>query len=117
MSTNNNEKGLRKHAAAGNISALQWTGISSPRNLTVFLLMALVLLSGMGVVYSTFKKRYALHELQQLRGQHNDLEVQWGQLLIEESTFGLEGRIESLAREELQMEVPDWSGVVMVKYE
>ncbi len=97
------------------ISAVRWAGLRSAHNASVFILLALVLVSGMAVVHSTFKNRYAMHELQQLRNQHNELEVQWGQLLIEQSTFGLEGRIERLAQEQLNMQVPDWSGVVMLQ--
>ena len=47
----------------------------------------------------------------------SNLEVQWGQLLIEQSTFGVEGRIEQKAFEQLQMEVPDIANIVMVDHE
>jgi cell division protein FtsL len=55
--------------------------------------------------------------LQQLRVQSNELDVHWGQLLIEQSTFGLEGRIERRAMEELNMTFPDWSKIIMVRHE
>jgi cell division protein FtsL len=48
--------------------------------------------------------------------QANQLEVEWGQLKIEQSTFGLEGRIERKAMEELNMKLPDWSRITMVRY-
>lgn len=104
-------------APASGISVLSWTRLTSARSLVLFGTLGLVLVTGMGVVHTTFKHRYAMHELQQLRGETNALEVQWGQLLIEQSTFGLEGRIENKAIEELGMKVPDWSGVIMVTYE
>jgi cell division protein FtsL len=69
------------------------------------------------VIYTTFKNRSMLNELQQLRNQRNELQVQWGQLLIEQSTFSLDSRIERKAIEELQMIVPEFSDVVMVRYD
>lgn len=110
-------KNFKVPAQHGNVSVLSWTQLFSARSIVVFSLLVLVLLSGMSVVHSTFKNRYALHELQQLRSEHNELDVQWGQLLIEQSTFGLESRIGRKAEVELGMKLPDWSGVIMVKYE
>ncbi|GIT64364.1 MAG: hypothetical protein Ct9H300mP22_7640 [Gammaproteobacteria bacterium] len=42
------------------------------------------------------------------------METEWGQLLIEQSTFGVEGRIEQKAIEQLQMQLPELSKIVMV---
>ncbi|OGT71400.1 MAG: cell division protein FtsL [Gammaproteobacteria bacterium RIFCSPLOWO2_02_FULL_57_10] len=83
----------------------------------VLVLLTLLLISGVSVIYTTFKNRYLLNELQQLKNERNELQVQWGQLLIEQSTFSLEGRIERKAIDELQMVVPDFSEIVMVRYE
>jgi len=110
-------KKFKVPAADGDISVLSWAQLFSGSSIVVFILLVLVLLSGMSVVHATFKNRYALHELQQLRSEHNELDVQWGQLLIEQSTFSLEDRIGRKAEEELDMKLPDWSGVIMVKYE
>ena len=52
-----------------------------------------------------------------LRDQANGLEVEWGQLLIEQSTFGVEGRIEQKAFGQLHMEVPDIAKIIMVGHE
>ncbi len=79
--------------------------------------LALVLGAGLSVVSTTHENRFAFNELQVLRDQANNLEVQWGQLLIEQSTFGVEGRIEQKAFEQLQMEVPDIANIVMVDHE
>jgi cell division protein FtsL len=45
--------------------------------LVTVLLLAL-LVSGISVIYTTFKNRSMLNELQQLRNQRNELQVQWG---------------------------------------
>lgn len=94
-----------------------WARLTSPAFLLISLLILTVMASGIAVVYSTHKNRYVFHELQQLRGEHNELEVQWGQLLIEQSTFGLESRIERMAADELSMRLPDLSQTVVVSYE
>jgi cell division protein FtsL len=101
----------------GDYQALAWTYLFSTRMVVVSALLILLLASGISIIYTTFKNRYLLNELQQLRGQRNELQVQWGQLLIEQSTFSLEGRIERKAVDELQMVVPDFSRIVMVDYE
>jgi cell division protein FtsL len=49
-----------------------------------------------------------------LREEANQLDVEWGQLLLEQSTFGLDGRIEQKAVEQLRMQVPEIDHIVMV---
>ncbi len=100
-----------------NTSIYVWLGILNARVLVFASLLVLTMLSGIAVVYSTHQNRYVFSELQQLKNQHNDLQVQWGQLLIEQSTFAQEGRIEKRAVEELQMILPDITEIVMVKYD
>jgi cell division protein FtsL len=98
-------------------SIYQWVNLFSPRMTLITVLLLSLLVSGISVVYTTFKNRSMLNELQQLRNQRNELQVQWGQLLIEQSTFSLDSRIERKAIEELQMIVPEFSDVVMVRYD
>lgn len=98
-------------------SIFQWVDLFSPRMLLIALVLISLLASGVSVIYTTFKNRSMLNELQQLRNQRNELQVQWGQLLIEQSTFSLDSRIERKAIEELQMKVPEFSDVVMVRYD
>lgn len=98
-------------------SIYQWVNLFSPRMTLITVLLLALLVSGISVIYTTFKNRSMLNELQQLRNQRNELQVQWGQLLIEQSTFSLDSRIERKAIEELQMIVPEFSDVVMVRYD
>lgn len=110
---------INVHAKSDNASAsvYRWAALFSPNMFVVLVLLAALLMSGVAVVYTTFKSRYLLNELQQLKTQRNELQVQWGQLLIEQSTFSLESRIERKAIEELAMEIPDIAEIVMVRYE
>jgi len=67
-----------------------------------------------GVIYSTHKSRYLLNELQQLEKQRNTLQVEWGQLLLEQSSLVSQGQIENLAIADLRMEIPASENVVVV---
>lgn len=93
---------------------LLWLGVGSARSLMLFLLLGAVLVSGLMVVKTTHENRFAFNELQMLREEANQLDVEWGQLLLEQSTFGLDGRIEQKAVEQLRMRVPEIDSIVMV---
>lgn len=56
--------------------------------------------------------RYA--ELQQLYGQRDALNVEWGRLLLEQGAWAEHRRVESLARKDLAMTLPDPARVVIV---
>ena len=94
-----------------------WLGVFNGRALVFVAVLLMAMLSGIAVVYSTHQNRYVFSELQQLKNKHNDLQVQWGQLLLEQSTFAQQGRIEKMAAEQLQMILPDITEIVMVKYD
>lgn len=99
------------------VSVFGWLQLFTSRNLGLMILLAGVMASALAVVNTSFKSRTVFHELQNLRAERNALDVQQGQLLIEQSTFGLEGRIEQKAMEELDMTLPDWSRIIMVRHE
>lgn len=96
---------------------LVWLGLSSSRTIFLFIMLAIVLTSGLSVVRTTHANRFAFNELQQMKDEANKLDVQWGQLLLEQSTFGLDGRIEQKAVEQLQMQVPEIDDIVMVQHD
>ena len=98
-------------------SVLQWSGLIRPASLGLVMLLVAVLGSGLSIVYTTHQSRFAFNELQELKDQSNQLETEWGQLLIEQSTFGVEGRIDQKAAEQLQMQVPELSKIIMVEYD
>lgn len=86
-------------------------------SLGLYALLLVVLVSGLSVVRTTHRNRFAFNELQELKDQANHLEVEWGQMLIEQSTFGVGGRIERAAIEQLRMQVPEISSIVMVNHD
>lgn len=96
------------------LPVLAWAGILGPQALVLYVLLLTVLVTGLSIVRTTHANRFAFNELQELREQANQLDVTWGQLLLEQSTFGVEGRIEQKALDQLQMQVPEISSIVMV---
>ena len=95
-------------------SPLDWLGLKRVASLQILILLGLVLASGISVVYLTHRDRLLFNELQVLRDQANEIDVQWGQLLIEQSTLGLGGRVEQKAIELLGMQIPEIEEIVMV---
>jgi cell division protein FtsL len=78
-------------------------------------LVALVVLSALGVAYSVHETRRLTDRSQQLQRQQAQLETRWGQLLLEHSTWGSYARVERLAREELGMKVPTTDERVLIR--
>lgn len=99
------------------LAVFVWVGLGNPRSALLFALLALVMMSGLSVVRTTHQNRVAFNELQEMKDQAVALDVAWGQLLIEQSTFGVEGRIEQKAVEQLDMRVPEVADIVMVGHD
>lgn len=112
-----NRPSKTQHKKLPPLPILRWTGILRPQTCLLYIALFLVLLTGLSVVRTTHDNRIAFNQLQELREEANQLDVMWGQLLLEQSTFGVEGRIEQKAQELLRMQVPDIADVVMVKNE
>jgi cell division protein FtsL len=71
--------------------------------------------SAVAVAYSAHKSRYYLNELQKLETDRDRLETEWGQLLLEQHTWGAYGRVGKLASEQLQMRNPAPAEIIMVR--
>jgi cell division protein FtsL len=95
-------------------SPLVWLGLTRSSTVNMIVLILVVLGSGLSLVNMTHQNRFLFNELQQSRNQANELEVQWGQLLIEQSTFGLGAWVETKAMEELKLHVPEIDKIIMV---
>ncbi len=59
--------------------------------------------TGVGVVYSKHAVRKAFIELQSSHTEFDELQVEWGRLQLEQSTWATHSRVEKLAREKLDM--------------
>ncbi len=78
-------------------------------------LWLLVMASALAVVQVSHLCRQRYSELASLQRQENRLQVQWGQYLLEQSSWASLTRIEAIAQDKLGMQVPETDDVVMVK--
>lgn len=84
-------------------------------NIGTLMLAIIVMLSGLAVVYVSDLNRRVFMEVQAGQGYQNQLHLDWGKLLLEESTWSTQARIQSLAEERLEMAAPNTGQIVMIK--
>ncbi|WP_415893571.1 cell division protein FtsL [Neptuniibacter sp. PT8_73] len=85
--------------------------------LLVFVLVVVLLVSCLGVVMSAFEYRQLFNQHQELIQQRDELQVEWGQLLLEQSAWAANNRVEQQATSVLGMKVPDVEQIEIVKHE
>lgn len=83
--------------------------------LVVALLWLAVLGSSLGVIYAKHEARSRFNELQKLTQQRDDLDIEWGRLQLEQSTWATHGRVERVARDELGMITPQATDLRVVQ--
>ena len=81
--------------------------------INLILLLALTACA-LGLVTSQHKARKLFAELAQEQELAKQLDVEWGQLQLEQSTWAMHARVEKIARERLRMSVPDAKRAQMV---
>lgn len=69
-------------------------------------LLLLAVLCAISVVSSNHRARKLHTELESTQKHMRDLEVEWGQLQLEQSTVAAHVRVEKLARDRLAMKLP-----------
>ncbi len=69
-------------------------------------LMALVMVSAIAIVYVRHQHRLTFIALQEAQAERDRLNMEWRQLLVEESTWSGHHLVEKSARRKLQMMVP-----------
>ena len=83
----------------------------------LFPLLAGIGATALAVVLTTFNSRHSLNQLQKLEEERNQLQVEWGQLLLEQSSLVAQGKMEETAISQLNMEVPSMERVVVLTSE
>jgi cell division protein FtsL len=71
--------------------------------------------SALAVVFATHESRKLFADLQQQQKFRDELDVEWGRLQLEQSTFATHGHVEAVARDKLGMRLPRRDAVVIVK--
>ena len=79
------------------------------------LLLLIAVASALSVVSSNHRARKLFTELEQEQNRMRDLEVEWGQLQLEQSTWAAHARVEKIARDKLGMRPPQPARIVSVE--
>jgi cell division protein FtsL len=87
----------------------------SAKPTTAFLLLLGVIVTCIGVVYARHEGRKQFVELQALGYERDRMDVEWGQLQLEQSTLTTQGRVENAARGRLDMISPAPDQMVILK--
>jgi cell division protein FtsL len=70
------------------------------------LLLAVLIVCALSLVTSRNQSRRSFVELERAQAQARAFETEHGQLQLEQSTWGMPGRVERIAREQLRMQLP-----------
>lgn len=81
----------------------------------LLVLLAANVLTALSVVRARHGNRTEFVELQKLEARRDALEVEWGQLQLEQSAWATHGRIEQVARKELDMVIARGDDVVVLR--
>jgi cell division protein FtsL len=73
-----------------------------------------VVASGIWLASTKHESRRLFVELEELKREQDRLQIDWGRLQLEQSTWATHSRIESLAREELGLREPDPEEILVV---
>lgn len=88
--------------------------LSASGVLMMAVLWIAVIVSALAVVASTQVVRRDINELETLRREASQLQVQWGQYLLEQSTWAAYSRVEQAATSELNMMAPTPNDIIMI---
>jgi cell division protein FtsL len=81
----------------------------------VLVLAAAVTASGAWVTGAKHRARQLFVELEELNREQDRLQIDWGNLQIEQATYATHPRIESLARDRLHLTTPADDQLVVVR--
>lgn len=70
-------------------------------------LALLLVVCAIAVVSARHQARKLFVELQQAQAEARALDIEWGRLLLEQSTWAMHSRVEVVAQHQLYMIVPD----------
>jgi len=85
-----------------------------PLLLTMVFAMVCVI-SAIALIYTKHQSRKLFVELEQLTTERDELNIEWGQLQIEQSTWATHARIERVAAEELSLARPKTTEIYVIE--
>ena len=85
------------------------------RALLLPILLLAVIATAMAAAFARHESRKLFVELQQLQVARDGMNVEWGQLQLEQSTYTTHGKVEEAARKRLNMAIPRPEQVVILR--
>ncbi len=86
----------------------------SPRLMLAVAFAVALFVSAVALVYVQHYRRMQFVELRKLERERDAMQVEWGQLKLEQSTWATHERIERLALDKLDLRIPTAAEVVLV---
>ena len=83
--------------------------------IAVAALWVAVLASAAGVVYAKHEARTLFVELEKLASERDRLNIEWGRLQLEQSSWSAHGFVEQVANRQLHMTLPSATEVKIVQ--
>ena len=83
--------------------------------LLVFVFAVVCVVSAIALVYTKHESRKLFVELEGLTHQRDELNIEWGQLQIEQSTWATHARIEKVATHDLSLVRPEATEIYVIK--
>lgn len=83
--------------------------------LLAFVFALVCVLTSMAIVYTKHDSRKLFVELEALTHERDELNIEWGQLQIEQSTWATHARIERVAKDDLSLARPESSEIYVIE--
>ena len=84
-------------------------------SLLVFVFAVVCVLSAIALVYTKHESRKQFVELEGLTHERDGLNIEWGQLQIEQSTWAQHARIEKVASSDLALVRPEATEIFVIE--
>ena len=83
--------------------------------LLVFVFAVVCVLSAIALVYTKHESRRLFVQLEELTHERYGLNIEWGQLQIEQSTWAQHARIEKVASKDLALVRPEATEILVIE--
>jgi cell division protein FtsL len=83
--------------------------------LLVFVFAVVCVLTSIALVYTKHESRKLFVELEGQTHERDDLNIEWGQLQIEQSTWATHARIERVATDDLSLVRPEATEIYVIE--
>lgn len=93
---------------------MRFGGNSQPAVLTL-VFAAVCVMSAMALIYTKHDSRKLFVELETLTHERDELNIEWGQLQIEQSTWATHARIEQVAADRLSLIRPESNEIFVIE--